>query len=84
MDYAWLAGFIDADGCFTIRNTYTLTLSIGQKTSEILYSIKEKLNCGNVYYDERGDIYVYALIDIKGMKIILEYLSKFQLKTINI
>jgi len=49
LNSAWLSGFIDTDGYFSIINFYTLTIPIGQKTSEILYSIKEKLNCGNVY-----------------------------------
>ena len=81
LDSAWLSGFIDADGYFSIRNLYTLTISIGQKTSGILYSIKEKLNCGNVYYDKKGNTYNYAVTDLKGIKIILSYLSKYPLKT---
>src|SRR5436190_8492338 len=72
---------MDADGCFTIRNNYTLTISISQKTSEILYSIKDKLQCGNVYYDKKGNTYNYAVTDLKGIKIILSYLSKYPLKT---
>jgi hypothetical protein len=81
LDSAWLSGFIDANGFFSIRNFYTLTISIGQKTSGILYSIKEKLNCGNVYYDKRGNTYNYAVTDIKGIKIMLSYLDKYPLKT---
>jgi len=78
---AWLSGFIDADGYFSIRNNYTLTLSIGQKTSGILYKIKEKLKCGNVYYDKSGNTYNYAITDLNGIKIILSYLNKYPLKT---
>jgi len=77
----WLSGFIDADGCFTIRNNYTLTISINQKTSGILYSIKNKLQCGNVYFDKRGNTFNYAITDLKGIKKILSYLDKFPLKT---
>src|SRR5438046_2214512 len=62
---------MDADGCFTIRNNYTLTISISQKTSEILYSIKDKLQCGNVYYDKRGNTFNYAVTDLKGIKNII-------------
>lgn len=78
---AWLSGFIDADGCFTIRNKYTLTISISQKTSGILFSIKEKLNCGNVYYDKRGNTFNYVITDLRGIKRILLYLEKYPLKT---
>ena len=81
LNSAWLSGFIDADGYFSIRNVYTLTISISQKTSSILYSIKEKLNCGNVYLDKRGNTYNYVITDLKGIKIMLMYLSKYPLKT---
>jgi LAGLIDADG endonuclease len=81
LDSAWLSGFLDADGSFTIRNAYTLTISIAQKTPGVLYSIQNKLNCGNVYYDKKGDTYNYAITDIKGIKIMLKYLSTYPLKT---
>jgi len=81
LNSAWLSGFIDTDGYFSIINFYTLTIPIGQKTSEILYSIKEKLNCGNVYYDKRGNSYNYVITDLKGIKTILSSLNEYLLKT---
>lgn len=68
LNSGWLAGFIFADSYFSIRNHYTLTISIVQKTSGILYSIKEKLNCGHVYYDKSGDTYNLSVTNLKGIK----------------
>jgi hypothetical protein len=46
-----------------------------------LYTIKGKLQCGNVYYDKKGNTFNYAVTDLKGIKNILSYLDKFPLKT---
>jgi hypothetical protein len=46
-----------------------------------LYSIKDKLKCGNVYFDKKGNTYNYTITDLKGIKIMLLYLSKYPLKT---
>lgn len=47
----WLAGFFDAESYFSIRNKYTLTLSVGQKDKEILEKIKSSFGVGKIYYD---------------------------------
>jgi hypothetical protein len=50
-DSAWLSGFFDADGTVTINNTNTqLSISIGQKTSELLQPLLD-LYGGNIYID---------------------------------
>jgi hypothetical protein len=81
LDSDGLAGFINADGSFTIRNSYTLTISIAQKTSGELYTIKNKLMCGNVYYDKRGNTHNYAVTHLMGIKKLLSYFEKYSLKT---
>ena len=50
-DNGWLSGFFDADGTVTINKTNTqLSISIGQKTSELLQPLVE-LYGGNIYID---------------------------------
>lgn len=47
LNNSWLAGFIDAEGCFIIKteanNTVKLIFEISQKEEEILLNIKELL-----------------------------------------
>jgi len=50
----WLSGFFDADGTVTInKNNLQLSISIGQKTSELLYPLID-LYGGHVYIDRGG------------------------------
>lgn len=50
-DNGWLSGFFDADGTITINKTnWQLSISIGQKTSELLNPLVE-LYGGHVYID---------------------------------
>lgn len=45
---AWLSGFIEAEGCFSIRNNNTLSFSIGQNDDIYLINvIKEYFQIGN-------------------------------------
>jgi hypothetical protein len=52
LNFAWLSGFIDGEGYFSIRNKDTLTISIGQKNPKILYRIQEIIPGSNIYYDK--------------------------------
>jgi hypothetical protein len=50
-DNGWLSGFFDADGTVSINSTnYQLSISISQKTLELLQPIAE-LSEGNIYID---------------------------------
>jgi hypothetical protein len=51
----WLSGFFDSDGTIIINRTnFQLSLSIFQKTSELLYPLKQ-LYGGNVYIDKSNN-----------------------------
>jgi hypothetical protein len=56
----WLVGFTDGDGTFTIEklknNKWILVYKISQKytNAQLLYYIKEKLECGNITKIENG------------------------------
>lgn len=79
---AWLAGFFDGEGYFSIRNQYTLTLSVSQKEKEILLFIKEKFGCGNIDYDKSWDGYNYCITDLNHLKKFLQYFSTYPLLTV--
>jgi DNA-binding transcriptional regulator WhiA len=53
----WMAGFFDADGSITINNnTYQLSISISQKTQELLLPCIN-LYGGQVYIDRSSNTY---------------------------
>lgn len=81
-DNSWFTGFFDAEGYFSIRNHYTLTISVGQKNKEILEEIQKVFGIGNIYYDKSWNGYNYAITDLQGIKIMLAYFEQYQLKTI--
>ncbi|PYS90446.1 MAG: hypothetical protein DMF62_04605 [Acidobacteria bacterium] len=51
-DYAWLAGFIDGEGCFRWakggRGVGSIRLTVGQKHREVLDKIARIAECGHV------------------------------------
>jgi len=59
---AWLAGFVDGEGCFSILRTKNRSgtynrrpiLVISQATSGVLYLIQDTLGCGGVYGTARS------------------------------
>ena len=77
-DNGWLSGFLDADGTITINNSnWQLSISAGQKTSEILTPLVE-LYGGHVYIDRGGHgsfkWYVTKKEDILNL---IEYFKKY-------
>lgn len=69
IDSSWFAGFFDAEGYFSIRNTYTLILSVGQKDKGILEKIKSSFGVGEIYYDTswKGSNYVVSSCPKKSL-----------------
>jgi len=81
-DNAWFAGFFDGEGYFSIRNQYTLTLSLSQKDKNILQLICSNFDCGNIYYDKSWNGYSYCITDLNNLKKVLKYFSFFPLLTV--
>lgn len=79
---SWFTGFFDAEGYFSIRNNYTLTISVSQKSKEILEEIQKVFGVGNIYYDKSWNGYNYVITDLQGIKTMLAYFEKYPLKTI--
>jgi len=74
----WLAGFFDADGTIVINTSnWQLSISIGQKNSELLYPLVD-LYGGHVYID-RGSSQSFKWYMTKKEDIIklLEYFRKY-------
>ena len=78
----WLSGFFDADGTITINKTVTqLSVSISQKTSEILQPLLE-IYGGNIYID-RGSSQSFKWYITKREDILnlLEYFKKYPIRS---
>ena len=78
----WLSGFFDADGTITINKTVTqLSVSISQKTSEILQPLLE-IYGGNIYID-RGSSQSFKWYITKREEILnlLEYFKKYPIRS---
>lgn len=74
----WFAGFFDADGTITINNSnWQLSISVGQKTSEILTPLIE-LYGGYVYIDRGGNgSFKWYVTKKKDILNLLEYFKKY-------
>lgn len=81
-DNAWFSGFFDAEGYLSIRNKYTLTLSVSQKDRSILDKISVGFNCGNIYNDKSWDGFNYCVTKRASLDIYMKYFKKFPLLTV--
>jgi hypothetical protein len=82
IDNGWLSGFFDADGTITINSSnWQLSISIGQKTSELLAPLVEIFG-GYVYIDKGGNgsfkWYVTKKEDILNL---IRYFKKYPSKS---
>jgi len=77
---SWLAGFIEAEGCFCIRQNGQQSFSIGQKNdASIILSIKVYLKFQNKIQHKPNDMYVLEGSHRKALGNIIELLCTYPL-----
>jgi len=88
----WIAGFIDAEGCFRV-NVYpnnekilgvsiSFTFHISQKETKILETIKEFFNMGQIVWDSREKkIKKYHLTSLDNCLNLIKFLDLYSLQT---
>lgn len=86
----WVSGFVDAEGCFTViiseRKNKTFKVSVSfeinlhVKDINILYSIQNFFNVGNIIIRKDKPICVYRITKVKEIiDVIIPHFSKFPL-----
>lgn len=77
IDNNWLSGFFDADGTITInKNNLQLSISISQKTTEILEPLINLFN-GYIYIDNSSNTFKWYLTKKEDILNILEYFKVY-------
>jgi LAGLIDADG endonuclease len=73
----WLSGFFDADGTITInKSNYQLSISVGQKISELLTPLVE-LYGGYVYIDNSSKSFKWYITKKEDILKLIEYFKKY-------
>ena len=77
-DDGWFSGFFDADGTITINSsTWQLSISAGQKTSEILKPLVELFG-GYIYIDRGGNgSFKWYVTNKEDILNLIEYFKKY-------
>ena len=77
----WLAGFSDAEGCFSVTiysnsNRYSIIFDIAQKNMEgqsILYYIQDLFKVGKIYNHYAPNVLYYRVNGLNDTKILFDY-----------
>ena len=77
----WLAGFSDAEGCFSVTiysnsNRYSIIFDIAQKNMEgqsILYYIQDLFKVGKIYNHSALNVLYYRVNGLNDTKILFDY-----------
>ncbi len=88
----WITGFVDAENCFAIQKimlqnnkfsiTHKFSVSIDKRSVDVLYALKRKFKCGNVY-KSNADMYEFCVTDKKSfIKSIIPFFIKYPLQTL--
>jgi hypothetical protein len=80
-DNGWLAGFFDANGSISINTTNgQLSISIAQKTAEMLYPLVE-LYGGTIYINKSGLSFKWYITKLEDILNIIEYFKKYSARS---
>jgi len=87
LNSAWLAGFIDAEGCFSAvqrsgRTTYRMRFTLKQKGESLIFE-QFKILWGSIKIDifTKGDLVILNMDTLKSLKILIQYLDRFPLRS---
>jgi hypothetical protein len=76
----WLSGFVEAEGCFSIRKNNNHSFSIGQKDDIYLINvIKENFNATNIVRNPYSNFYLLEIYRKETIKTILNHFSNYPL-----
>jgi cytochrome c oxidase subunit 1 len=79
---AWLSGFTEAEGCFTIRKTKNYSFSISQKFNKyLILAISQRLKISNTvrYIPKYGDFYLVEAYSKETLLYIHQHFIKYPL-----
>lgn len=78
LDFYWLVGFFEGDGCLSVfitkQNHYSLSFILRQADPKVLYKVKTFLGCGSVYKDKQG-YWTYSVRNKEGLLKVAEILN---------
>ncbi len=86
LDNAWLSGFVDAEGCFSVQlfkknYLFRIRFILGQKNEfELLNRIKILLSNGSIEH-KSDNFYTYVLDGLKNVALLFSYFDRFPLKS---
>jgi autonomous glycyl radical cofactor GrcA len=76
----WLSGFVEAEGCFSIRKNNYHSFSIGQNDDlYLINAIKQYLGASNIVRNPKGNFYSIEIYKKEILKIIINHFNNYPL-----
>lgn len=76
----WLAGFVEAEGCFSLRKNNNHSFSVGQNDDKyLLETIKNQLHIGNSVRNPYGNFYNLEVYKKETILYIINYFNDYPL-----